>query len=59
MRALSSPVVVEKAEQIAQKILDAYAEPDKSFVELRALDHDHTIDLLRDFSQACRIEQDL
>jgi hypothetical protein len=58
MRVLSPSEIVEKAEQVAQKILDAYAEPDKSFVELRAMVNDHTIDLLHDFSQACRVEQD-
>ncbi|WP_439369657.1 hypothetical protein [Bradyrhizobium sp. DASA03120] len=55
---MSSYAVLEKAEQVAQKILDTYSEPDKSFVELRAMINDHTIDLLHDFSQACRIEQD-
>lgn len=58
MRVLSSSEVVEKAEYVAQKILDTYAEPNKSFVELRAMVKDHAIDLLNDFSRACRIEQD-
>jgi hypothetical protein len=31
-------------------------EPDKSFVELREMAIDGTIDLLRDFSDACRDE---
>ena len=57
MRVLSSPDVVEKAERVAQRILDTYSEPDKSFVELRSMVKDHAIDLLHDFSQACRVEQ--
>ncbi|MCC8961611.1 hypothetical protein H8A95_04560 [Bradyrhizobium sp. Pear76] len=59
MRALCSSEIVETAEDVAQRILAAYARPDKSFIELRAMVNDHTIDLLHDFSQACRLEQDL
>lgn len=56
MRVLSSAEIVERAEQVAQKILDAYTEPDKSFVEMRSMVKDHAIDLLHDFSKACRLE---
>jgi hypothetical protein len=56
MRVLSSVEIVEKAEQVAQKILDTYTEPDKSFVEMRGMAKDHAIDLLHDFSKACRLE---
>src|SRR6516225_6032588 len=49
---------IEVAERIAQKILDTYSEPDKSFGELRRMVKDHAIDLLHDFSQTCRMEQD-
>jgi hypothetical protein len=56
MRVLSSTEIVEKAEQVAQKILDTYTEPDKSFVEMRRMVKDHAIDLLHDFSTACRLE---
>ena len=38
------------------KILDTYLEPDKSFVELRDMAINGTIDLLREFSEACRDE---
>lgn len=58
MRALSSKPVVHCAEKVARKILDTYLEPDKSFVELREMVIDGTIDLLRDFSDACRDEFD-
>ena len=53
MRALSSKPVVHHAEDVARKILDTYLEPDKSFVELREMVVDGTIDLLRGFSCAC------
>jgi hypothetical protein len=56
MRVLSSTEIVERAEQVAQRILDTYAQPDRSFVELRSMAKDHAIDLLHDFSKACRIE---
>ena len=56
MRALSSRQVVCCAEDVARKILDTYLEPDKSFVELREMAIDGTIDLLRGFSDACHDE---
>jgi hypothetical protein len=56
MRAISSKPVVGHAEEVTRKILDTYLEPDKSFVELREMAIDGTIDLLRDFSGACRDE---
>ena len=56
MRVLSSHDVVEAGEHIARRILDTYLEPDKTFVELRDMAKNGTIDLLRDFSTACRKE---
>ena len=58
MRVLSSKPVVDSADSITRKILDAYLEPDKSFIEqsfieLRDMAKSGTIDLLRDFSTAC------
>jgi hypothetical protein len=58
MRVLSSADIVEKAEQVAQRILDTYTEPDKTFVELRSMAKSHAIDLLYDFSNACRLERE-
>jgi hypothetical protein len=58
MRALSSGPVVHRAEEVARKILDTYLEPDKSFVELREMAIDGTIDLLQGFSAACHHEFD-
>jgi hypothetical protein len=56
MRVVSSQPVVHSAESIARKILDTYLKPDKTFVELRDMANNGTIDLLRDFSAACRDE---
>jgi hypothetical protein len=56
MRAVSSKPVVRCADEVVRKILDTYLEPDKSFVELREMAIDGTIDLLRGFSEVCRDE---
>lgn len=56
MRVLSSDAVVSRADEIAKKILDTYLEPDKSFVELRDMAKNGAIDLLYQFSVACREE---
>jgi hypothetical protein len=56
MRLLSSPAVLECAGQIEQKIVDTYLAPDKTFLELREMIHSGSVDLLREFSVACRAE---
>jgi hypothetical protein len=56
MRVLSSEPVVHSAESIGRKILDTYLEPDKTFVELRDMANNGTIDVLREFSAICREE---
>jgi hypothetical protein len=56
MRILSSPKVVESADQIARKIVDTYLAPNKIFPELREMVNSGSLDLLRDFSDACRAE---
>jgi len=56
MRVLSSKPVVDSADEVTRKILDTYLEPDKSYVELREMAIDGTIDLLRGFSHACHVE---
>jgi hypothetical protein len=56
MRVLSSPMVLESAETVGRKILDTYLEPDRAFLELREMVNSHAIDLLGDFTEACRRE---
>jgi hypothetical protein len=56
MRVLSSPKVVDIAEGIARKIIDTYLESDKSFLELREKINSGSINLIRQFSVACRAE---
>ena len=55
---LSSKPVVRGAEQIAETIMDTYLELDKSFDGLRDMIRCGSIDLLREFSEACREEFD-
>ena len=59
MRVISSPDVVERAQQVAQKIVDTYLEPEKNFIELREMVNNRSIDLLNEFSEACRREFEL
>ena len=56
MRILSSPKIVEIAERIARKIVDTCSEPGKSFLELREMVKSGSVNLIRDFSVACRAE---
>jgi hypothetical protein len=56
MRVLSSKPVVRSADEVVREILDTYLEPDKTFVELRDMANNGTIDLLHEFSVACREE---
>jgi hypothetical protein len=56
MRVLSSPEVVERADQVARMIVDTYLAPNKTLPELREMVNSRSVDLLRDFSEACRAE---
>ena len=59
MRILSQPNVIDSAEWVARKILDTYLEPDKSFPQLREMAENNSIDILGDFTKACREELEL
>ena len=61
MRLTSSDAVIVAAEQVMLNILEAYAQPDKSFDDLRRSIHgdqfrDQFPNKLRDFSEACKNE---
>ena len=56
MRIMSSPNVVDSADQIVRAIVDTYLAPNKTFPELRDMLNNGSIDLLRNFSEACRAE---
>ncbi len=56
MRILSSSVVLSSAEQVGRKIVDTYLQPNKSFVQLQEMVDSNAVDILGDFSEACREE---
>jgi hypothetical protein len=56
MRSLSSRPVIHQAEEVARKIMDTYLEPDRTFIQLREMAMDGSIDLLHKFSDACHHE---
>jgi hypothetical protein len=57
MRLTSSTEVIRVAEQVVRQVLEAYAEANKSFDELRELVRkEDEFDPLRDFAEACRTE---
>jgi hypothetical protein len=53
MRVLSSPKVIAAAENIGRKSLDTYMQPDKTIPELMEMVNSKSIDVIRDFSEAC------
>ena len=56
MRVLSSARVIDSADQIVKRIVNAYLEPNKTVPELREMTNSGLIDPLRNFSEACRAE---
>ena len=56
MRILSSPEVIESADLIARRIVDTYLAPNKTFLELREMTNNGSIDLFRGCSETCRAE---
>jgi hypothetical protein len=56
MRVLSSPRVIEEAEKVALQIVESYPKPNRTFGDLREMIHEHALDPLRGFSEACREE---
>ena len=56
MRVLSSRKVLASAEQIGQKIINMYLEPNKTFFELHDMVNKNTVDILGNFGEACREE---
>ena len=58
MRVLSSARVIDSADQIVKRIVNAYLEPNKTFPELREMADSGLIDPLRNFSEACRAESE-
>jgi hypothetical protein len=56
MRLTSSDAVIVAAERVMLNILEAYAQPDKSFDDLRGRHGDQFPNRLGEFSEACKNE---
>jgi hypothetical protein len=54
MRILSSAKVIDIAERLARKIIDTYSEPNKRFIRLRQTINRNSVNLMGEFSIACR-----
>lgn len=57
-KIVSSLRVIARAEEVGQKIIDTYMEPNKTFLEVREMIDAKSIDILNDFGRACRDEFD-
>jgi hypothetical protein len=58
MRVLSSARVIDSADQLVKKIINAYLEPNTPVPELQKMADSGLIDPLRNFSEACRAESE-
>jgi hypothetical protein len=58
MRVLSSASVFKSAQDAVRTILDTYQEPPMTFAGLRDMANNDELDLLSDFAEACRTEQE-
>ncbi|HZI49712.1 MAG TPA: hypothetical protein VFD75_18075 [Pyrinomonadaceae bacterium] len=56
MRVISSVAVVESADRAARIITETYSQPNKSTIEIEEMIRKGSVDLLKDFSEACRQE---
>ena len=56
MRVLSSGAVIESADRAARVITETYSQPNKSPIEIEEMVRQGSVDLLKDFSEACRQE---
>ena len=56
MRVVSSTRIVQDADNVIRTIVNTYLWPNKTLPELQDMVNSGAIDLLRDFSEACREE---
>ena len=59
IRVLSSPEVIESATRVTRVITETYNLPNKTPTELEAMIQQGSVDLLQEFSSACREEFEL
>ena len=58
MRVQSSTEVANEADEVGRKIVETFHAPEKTFVQLREMLADGSIDILARFSDICRAEFD-
>ena len=56
MRVLSSPAIVQSADQVVRVIIETYRRPNKTFGDVVEILDNEELNPLRDFSNACREE---
>ncbi|HEX6716822.1 MAG TPA: hypothetical protein VF088_06905 [Pyrinomonadaceae bacterium] len=56
MRVLSSAPVIENADRVVRVITETYSQPNKSPLEIEEMIRQGSVDLLKNFSEACRQE---
>jgi hypothetical protein len=56
MRVFSSTLVIENAVRVVRVITETYNQPNKTPVEIEEMIENGSVDLLRGFSEACRVE---
>ncbi len=56
MRILSSPAVVASADDVVRRIIETYLSPNKTFRDVTEVLDSDTMNPLREFSNACRVE---
>jgi hypothetical protein len=56
MRIVSSPKIIQSADEVARKIIETYRAPNKTFREVSEVVDSDAMNPLREFSAACREE---
>ena len=56
MRVLSSPRIVESADEVVRRIIETYRRPNKTLRDVLEILDNEELNPLRDFSNACREE---
>jgi hypothetical protein len=56
MRIVSTEGVIESASRVVRIITETYDQPNKTPAELESMIYQHQVDLLQEFSNACRKE---
>ena len=56
IRVLSTVAVIDSADRVVKVIIETYSQPNKNSMEIEEMVRNGSVDLLKDFSEACREE---